>query len=130
MPVFGRGLARTQPVFIADAVAYLQAVIRKPLPADGASDLGGPDVLTIEDLLRRIRRALRGGVRPVVHVPARPVLVLLAGAERWLRERLPVTAGQLAVFVNDSAVREAPPAGRPVPAVGVDDMLRRLTAHE
>jgi nucleoside-diphosphate-sugar epimerase len=130
MPVFGPGRARTQPVFIDDAVAYLQAAIREPDSASRASDLGGPDVLTIEDLLRRIRRALRGGDRPVLHVPARPVLMLLAGVERWFRELLPVTAGQLAVFVNDSAVHETPPPGRPVPAVGVDDMVRRLTAHE
>jgi NADH dehydrogenase len=129
MPVFGPGRARTQPVFIDDAVACLQAAIREA-GSGVSSDLGGPDVVTIEDLLRRIRRAVRGGDRPVLHVPARPVLMLLAGVERWLRELLPVTAGQLAVFVNDSAVHEAPPPGRPVPAVGVDDMVRRLTARE
>ncbi|MFC7097036.1 NAD(P)H-binding protein [Halobaculum marinum] len=57
-----------QPIFVDDVVAYLVGVLDAPKTAGGTYDIGGPDVLTYEEMLRRTRRAL-GGRLYVVPVP-------------------------------------------------------------
>jgi len=110
IPVFGDGTSRLQPVFVDDlARDIVDAVERGPF--DGrAIELGGPQALTIEELLREIRRAARGDRGRVVHLPLGPTLPLLALAERVALRWLPVTVGQLSSFRFDGT---ADPAASP-----------------
>ncbi len=130
MPVLGDGPVRVQPIHVDDVVTFLASMIGARTLPDGAVDLGGPEALTFEDLLRKIRRAVRGRESPIVHLPARRAIVLLAWMERWLSPILPVTAGQLSAFVNDSTAAYHPLVEEKVPSMKtVDEMLRLLIGH-
>jgi hypothetical protein len=92
-------------------------------------EVGGPDVVTIEELLRRIRRSLLGHDSRVVHLPARLSIGLLAWVDPWLRPILPVTAGQLSAFVNDSSAHgnHQPPLTPPL--TSLNEMIRQSAAN-
>ncbi|OYR61905.1 NAD(P)H-binding protein [Halorubrum ezzemoulense] len=69
-----------QPIAVADVVAYLAGVLAAPETAGETLEIGGPEVLTYAEILRRTRRQLGGGLR-IVRVP-----VLSPGlSARWLR---------------------------------------------
>jgi len=109
VPVFGNGRALVQPVFVDDLAACLATLLESGDAFDGQTvEVGGPDVLTIEDLLLRMRRASGGAVAPVMHLPARPIAACLGWVEPLLRPLLPITAGQLASFTNDGTVTPSP----------------------
>jgi uncharacterized protein YbjT (DUF2867 family) len=60
-----------QPIAIADVIEYLVAVIETPETAGNTYEIGGPEVLTYETMLRRTAEAM-GSRRPLI-VPV-PVL--------------------------------------------------------
>jgi NADH dehydrogenase len=124
MPIFGNGTVRTQPVYVGDVVKWLLKAVNDRRGDGRAIGFGGPDVVSVETLLRRIRRKLRGKDSGVVHVPAVPAISLLASVDRWLGSRLPITAGQLSLFVNDStAVADASTPETVPEAVTLDQMI-------
>jgi len=101
VPVFGNGRTLVQPVFVGDVAECLARMLEDGALAGRTVEIGGPEVLSVEDLLLRIRRARGGRGAPVMHLPARPVAACLGWMEPLLRPILPVTAGQLATFTND-----------------------------
>jgi NADH dehydrogenase len=125
-PVFGDGRVRVQPIYVGDVVTFLVAMIGRQALPDEAVDLGGPDVMTLEDLMRGISRAVRGREAPIIHVPVRGAMAVLARAERWLFPILPVSAGQFSSFINDSVVTHGPVEPRDVPKTTMSEMLQRL----
>ena len=105
-----------QPIAIADVVAYLAGVLDVPETAGETFEIGGPEVLTYAEILRRTRRQLGGGLR-IVRVPVlSPVL-----SARWLRlvtDVNPYLARSLVeglrntVIVEDDRIREFVPVER------------------
>lgn len=99
VPLFGGGCARVQPVDVTDLAEVLAAVIEDASFSGQVLEAGGPDVVTVAELLSVLRR-LEGRPPRRVSLPARPLAALL-----WALERagipLPVTAGQIATFVED-----------------------------
>jgi uncharacterized protein YbjT (DUF2867 family) len=65
-PSWGR--TRTQPIAVDDVVRYLIGVLEPPEAAGRAYDVGGPDVLSYNDMVRRAA-AVQGRLVPVVPVP-------------------------------------------------------------
>jgi uncharacterized protein YbjT (DUF2867 family) len=57
-----------QPIAIADVIQYLVGVLDHPETADDTYEIGGPDVLTYEEIMRRTARQL-GGRLYIVPVP-------------------------------------------------------------
>lgn len=130
MPLFGDGSTRVQPIDVDDVVTFLTSMIELPRLPDAAVDLGGPEVATFLTLLKRIRRRLRGRDTGIVNLPVRPIMILLAQMERWARPLLPVTAGQLSAFVNDSVAGHDTLVTNTVPAMRrIDEILDRLVGH-
>ncbi len=126
--VLGSGRVQVQPVAVTDLAHEIASILRDDRFANETVTLGGPDVISIEELLRRIRRAhgRRGGA--VWHLP----LALLAGPLRLLEavglgRLLPVTAGQLSSFRFDGTAPDTPP--RPEFA-GVDAVLAVATRRD
>jgi len=80
---------RTQPVAVADAVAYLAAAADLSLPVDREIEIGGPDVTTYGGMIDELARAL--GRRP----PLRITVPLLTPAlsSLWIGLVTPVDAG-------------------------------------
>lgn len=100
IPVFGDGGFPTQPVWVDDvALAFALAAERRDLA--GEYELGGPQVLTYEELLLAVGRA-SGRARPLVHIPfvaARAAASLLD----WLGPAAPITSDQLQMLAEGSA---------------------------
>lgn len=108
MPVFGDGSARVQPVSAADLATFLlDTILGGPL-GNRVVEFGGPEAMTIEDLLLKIRRIRFGKPRRVVHLPAAPVAAILGALEKVFLPVLPLTAGQLASFTNDGTAQTSP----------------------
>jgi NADH dehydrogenase len=102
IPVFGAGTVRVQPIHVDDLCDVLADWIFDEALAGGTFDAGGPDVLSMEDLLQRIRSAVKGGRGPVLHLPLGPLMGGLRALEGPLFALLPLTSGQLYAFAYDS----------------------------
>jgi uncharacterized protein YbjT (DUF2867 family) len=70
---------RTQPIAIADAVRYLVGVLEPEQAAGRSYDIGGPEVLSYGDMMRRVA-AIEGRRLRVVRVP----LLSPRLSSRWL----------------------------------------------
>lgn len=60
---------RCQPIAIDDAIEYLTRVLSVPETRDDTFEIGGPDVLTYKEMLRRIARVTRDRTPLIVTVP-------------------------------------------------------------
>jgi NADH dehydrogenase len=127
LPLLGSGRIRVQPIHVDDVAAYLIATLDESAFANREVELGGPDIVSFEELLRRMHRAQRGGEARVVHLPGRAAIGVLSWLERLVGRPLPVTAGQLAAFVNDSTARPDPSVAVRAPQMRtLDEMLAGL----
>ena len=81
--VIGKGLQRSQPIWVDDVAAYFARSLELPVAANRTFEIGGPDTVTWNELYLRIAAAL-GKRRMLVHVPAG-----LARTGARLTERLP-----------------------------------------
>lgn len=107
--VFGGGQVRVQPVSVDDVAHTLAAVVESgKLPSD-TLELGGPEVVTMEELLQRMRSSAGRPPARTLHLPLAPTRRILAALEPWLLSVMPLTAGQLASFANDGIARPGAP---------------------
>ena len=60
---------RTQPIALSDAVRYLHGVLDHPEAIGRVFEIGGPDVLTYAEMLRRAARLRNGRTVPILSVP-------------------------------------------------------------
>jgi NADH dehydrogenase len=119
----GDGRPMMQPIDVDDLAAAIAELVEQ-FPGSGTIvELGGPERVSVETLLREIGRR-RGARNPrVVHVPLGPVIGVLAALESLVGARLPVTAGQLSAFRYDTVARPHAAGAAVVPAKGVEAML-------
>lgn len=103
--VLGTGRVEVQPIHVDDLAHFLLALSENPPHESSVLEVGGPIRLTMRALLARMRQAHALPPRTPWSVPLAIPRQLLALAERVLGTRLPVTAGQLASFVNDSTAQ-------------------------
>ena len=106
-PVFGSGRRRVQPIDVGDLAAALVEVCGDPASGE-TLELGGPESLTLDAWMQRIRAARGQGPARIVHLPLSPIRALLAWLEPLLLPVLPLTAGQLASFANDGVAEPNP----------------------
>lgn len=104
VPVFGDGSARIQPIDVDDLVDAMIAVIEEQEFHNETFDLGGPNVLTIEEFLKKVHRLYCHNEPRVVHLPYQPMKRLLSCAETYVSSMLPLNAGQLSVFIQDGTI--------------------------
>jgi uncharacterized protein YbjT (DUF2867 family) len=112
VPVFGDGRFPTQPVWIEDVALAFALAAERP-DTTGVFELGGPEVLTYEDLVLAIGRAARHP-RALIHLPL-GVVRAAAGAFDLLGPRAPITSDQLQMLVEGSAT----PASALEPVFGI-----------
>ena len=122
--IFGSGKPLVQPVHVDDLARLLAAALKLPRWGGSAITVGGPDTVSLDQLLLRIRATARPDGRKPVHLPLAPARLVLSLLEPILLPLLPFTAGQLAFFANP-AVAEPHPllAELPVPTLGLAEML-------
>ena len=116
---------RTQPIALPDMIRYLVGVLGLPEAAGTALDVGGPDVLTYGEMLRRVAKIIDGKSLPMLAVP----LLTPRLSSGWLQlvtDVDQVTARNLIgsmtneVIVTDDRIRRLVP-GDPL---GYDDAVR------
>jgi NADH dehydrogenase len=101
VPVAGAGKTRFQPIWVEDLVTCVVACLDKGAHDGQVIEVGGPEHLTYEEMLKTVRREL--GVRRLsVHVPL-PVVRAAARAMEALLPRPLVTRQQLAMLAKDNA---------------------------
>jgi uncharacterized protein YbjT (DUF2867 family) len=96
---------RTQPIAVADVTRYLVGVLDVPATAGRPFDIGGPEVLTYEDMMRRLA-VIQG--RPLVLVP---VPLLSPSLSSWWLSLVtdvdaPTGRSLVASMYNEVVVRE------------------------
>jgi NADH dehydrogenase len=68
VPVIGDGSQRLQPVFVED-VAEALAQAASPDGPSGTFEIGGPDIMSMNEVLRTMME-VRGKAKPLVHFPS------------------------------------------------------------
>lgn len=129
---------RTQPIALEDVVRYLVGVLDHPEATGRTFEIGGPEVLSYEDMLRRTSQIANGRDVPVVEVPLlKSGLVTALSAEvsaHWLSllTDVDVATGRNLiesmdneVVVTDDAIREV----ISFEPIGYDDMVRSALAE-
>ena len=128
VPIFGDGTVPVQPVFVDDLADCLLALLDEKGVENTTIEIGGPEVLTMEELALRIRSAAGKPTAPVLHLPVRPLARCLGWMEPFLLPLLPFTAGQLASFSNAGTTAPQPwVRARQNRMIGISEMLRSTT---
>jgi NADH dehydrogenase len=107
VPVVGDGEQKLQPVFIDDVAEVFAMAVRPDGPV-GTFELGGPEVLTMNDVLRAMMET-RGKRKPLLHFPA--FLPKLAGFFLQILPRPPLTPDAIDFLLAD-AVADVDPLVR------------------
>lgn len=128
IPVIGSGKQRIQPIWVEDVAAYFERAIDLPDAANRTFELGGPDIVTWNELYDLIKRTL-GKRRLKLHVPMSlmrvnaAVLEKLPGPTPVTRDQLKMLAGPDNVVSNDDARGVFD-----LPLLPLGDQLRRAAA--
>ena len=100
--LFGSGRNIVQPIAVEDLAVLLVAALDVRSWNGATITAAGPEPVTLEALMLRIRAASGGPEsRGALHLPLAPVREVLGLLEQLLLPVLPLTAGQLATFAND-----------------------------
>ena len=123
----GSGRTLIQPVYVDDMVRLIMEFVDTDRFRNELLEIGGPEVLSLDEFVRRIHRACKGNTPLVLHLPLALVLGPLRLLESFMPGKLPVSVGQFASFHNDGTVTVNPLI---VPASGelldMDAMFARL----
>jgi uncharacterized protein YbjT (DUF2867 family) len=124
-PIVGSGEQRIQPIWADDVAAYFAQALDLDAATNRTFELGGPDIVSWNELWARLKQAL-GVRRPSVHVP-----MAFMRANALVTERLPgnipltrdllkmMEAGDNVVTNDDAATTFQ------LPVVPLDDQLRK-----
>jgi uncharacterized protein YbjT (DUF2867 family) len=128
-PVMGSGEQRIQPIWLDDVGRYFAQSVDAPEDARRTFEIGGPDVVSWNELWERIRATLGIRRRPTLHMPIGLMRVPAVVTER-LPGNIPLTGDLLTmleagddVVSNDDAVETFD-----VTLVPLDEQLRRAAA--
>jgi uncharacterized protein YbjT (DUF2867 family) len=125
-PIMGSGEQRIQPIWLDDAGRYFAQSIDEPEAANRTFEIGGPDVVTWNELWERIRATLGIRRRPTVHMPIGLMRVPAVVTER-LPGNIPLTRDLLTMLeAGDNVVSNDDAAETfQIPLVPLDEQLRR-----
>jgi NADH dehydrogenase len=122
--VIGSGQQRIQPIWVDDVAEYFARAIDAPDAANRLFEIGGPDIVTWDELYRTIARVLRKR-RTLVHVPA-SLARTGASLTQWVPGS-PLTTDQIAMIeAGDNTVSgtDAVDAFQ-LPLVPLEEQIRR-----
>jgi len=109
IPVIGNGKIRLNPLFVDDLAAHVAAALGRPAAENRLFEIGGPDVLTMDEIIRTALR-VRGKKRFLLHQPA-AVMKLVASVVQFAPGR-PLTPDAIDFILMDpiadtASLREA-----------------------
>jgi NADH dehydrogenase len=124
--VIGSGQQRIQPIWVDDVAEHFARSVDLPEAANRTFELGGPDVVTWDELYLTIARVL-GKRRRLVHVPT-SLARTGAAATQWL-PAAPLTTDQVTMIElgdNVATNTDAVDTFR-LPLVPLEEQIRRTT---
>jgi NADH dehydrogenase len=101
-PLPGGGTARFQPVYVDDIARAIGVALDRPDTQGESFGLGGPDVLTLRQMVRRVLVAMETK-RLLIGVPVSLIRPLIAVAQRILPNP-PVTTSLLELLDIDNTI--------------------------
>jgi NADH dehydrogenase len=124
-PIAGSGEQRIQPIWADDVASYFARALDEDGAADATFELGGPDVVSWNELWDRLKEAL-GVRRPGVHVPM-AFMRLNALVTEHLPGNIPLTRDLLKMMEAGDNVVADDAAARTfgLSLVPLDEQLRR-----
>jgi NADH dehydrogenase len=105
VPAFGGARVRVQPILVDDLADFIVDLVEAGRFLGETLELGGPEVVSLRQLLSRLRGQARGEAARFLPVPLAPVLAALRVLEPLAGPALPLTIGQLATFRFDGIAR-------------------------
>jgi NADH dehydrogenase len=125
--MLGDGNTRIQPIYIDDLIdCLLLALYEKPFRNE-TFELGGPEEISFEHLLKRIHCAHYRKEPPVVHLPLQPLIRILSFIEQSVSRKLPVSAGQLYAFGSDGTIELNSIFSQSAPRMkSINEMLQKV----
>jgi uncharacterized protein YbjT (DUF2867 family) len=118
LPLIGGGKTRFQPVFVGDVVKAVVAGLTGKAHAGAPYELGGPEVLTLKQVMERV---LAYSMRKRFLVPLPFWLAKFQAAFLQLLPTPPLTIDQVRLLENDNVVsEEAKRSGRDLEALGIE----------
>ena len=103
-PVPGTGRQRMQPLLVGD-LAQCVALAIAGRGAGGVYDIGGPDVMTFDDMVRLVME-ITGRRRPIIHIPE--AMLDRAGALGQMLPRPIFSRDAVGFLVHDALADNAP----------------------
>jgi NADH dehydrogenase len=124
--VIGSGLQRIQPIWVDDVAQYFSRGVDHPQAANRTFEIGGPNVVTWNELYLTIAKVL-GKRRKLVHIPTN-----LARAGAQLTQRIPgapLTTDQIAMIEAGDNVASNTDAVDTFgfPLVALEEQIRRAS---
>jgi NADH dehydrogenase len=104
VPVFGPGTETYRPIHVDDLALIVEKIIARPLPHHGYYDVGGPDTVSFNDLIRMVCRELRGKSPLLIHIPI-PLGIAMARVLALIMPRPPITVSNMIAFGQNAPVR-------------------------
>ncbi len=101
VPIPGGGHIQVQPVDVEDVARAIAAIVDRGPHEESLVEVGGPESLTMRELLRRMRQHRSGSSGPIVGLPLWPLRLMLKVARAVLGDKSPLSPGQLVPFSND-----------------------------
>ena len=124
VPVIGTGLQRIQPIFVEDVAQYFARGLDHPQAANRTFELGGPDVVTWNELYLTIAKVL-GKRRRLLHLP---IGLARTGAQltQWA-PGAPLTTDQIAMIeAGDNVASDTDAVDTfQFPLVALEEQIRR-----
>ena len=122
--VIGSGQVRVQPIWIDDVAEHFARALDTPAAANKTFEIGGPDIVTWDELYRTIAKVL-GKRRVLAHIPAR-LASAGARATQWI-PKAPLSADQVAMIeAGDNVVTNTDAVHTfKLPLVPLEDQIRR-----
>jgi NADH dehydrogenase len=122
--VIGSGQQRIQPIWVDDVAAHFARALDTPAAANKTFEIGGPDIVTWDELYRTIAKVL-GKRRALAHIP---VALARTGARatQWI-PGAPLSADQVAMIeAGDNVVTNTDAVHTfKLPLVPLEDQIRR-----
>lgn len=132
-PIIGDETARFQPVWVGDVAASAIKALDDPATVGRAFQLGGPEVLVLEEIERRTMQAL-GARRWMVHFPM-PLLKVFVALMEALLPNPPVTRSLLELLkvsnvTTQNALQQFVSQPRPFTAENAAPYMREFRVRE
>ena len=101
VPLVGSGKATSRPIITEDVARAIACVIQKPFVGSAQYELGGPDEVTLNELVDAVAFEAHGKCARIMHIPI-PVGFFLARVFSLILSRPPITASNI-VGMNEVA---------------------------